>query len=76
MNTLMARGGVAVSSLGQTEEATEENGSTENSMAKEPTLHPLVKKSMANGKMERESDGSEEVNKIEFSNTFVSYSHY
>jgi hypothetical protein len=37
--------------------ATEENGSTANSMAKEPMLRVLGRRSTGSGKMEKEFDG-------------------
>ena len=53
------------SSCGPMAGAIGENGSMENSMEKEPMLLLLAKRSMVSGKMEKESDGSVEVNKID-----------
>ena len=64
-NTLKTKRRDMASSSGQMEDATEVSGSTESSMAKEHTLPALVKKSMENGKMEKELDGSAEVSKTD-----------
>jgi len=48
------------SSYGLTVAATEANGSTENSMVRAPMSLVLAKKNTANGKTEKESDGSVE----------------
>ena len=65
VNTLKTKRRDMVSSSGQMEDATEVSGSMESSMAKEHTLPALVKKSMENGKMEKELDGSVEVSKTD-----------
>ena len=52
--------------LGLMEDATEENGLMENNMAKVHMLQARDKKNTENGKRERELDGLEGVNKIEF----------
>lgn len=46
-----------VSSSGQMEDATEENGVMGNKTAKEPTFQVQDRKSMENGSKEKESDG-------------------
>ena len=65
VSTPMTRRRGMENSFGQMVDAIEENGSMVNSMAKEHTLQAQVQRSMVSGKMEKESDGSEVVAKIE-----------
>ena len=66
VSTLMIKRKATVNLCGLMADATGVSGKTENSMAKGPMLLQLAKKNMASGKMEKELDGSVEVNKIDY----------